>query len=402
MGLTMPEPGAFFYPPQTIAYGVAVLRKAGYAVGALDAVGLNMNMQAAVAHLRLHRPDLFLVQATPKTWDADYAFLDALKRELPQVPRVLIGLGARFLPWEEWRVVADAVLVGDAEWGLVEAVDALRAGGDAPGLWRADSPTPPAPVRLPDRPPLPRPAWDALPTDAYPFLSLWGSRGCDDNCRWCPYVVGWGHGRRTRPAREVAEELVWLWRTFGKNRHIFRDPVFAADEAWVREFCRAVRELAAPPPPWEIEDRPEHLTPSLLREMAAAGCTQVKLGLEVLSPELLVRWGRVPDRERAQRYEEAAARAIRACRDLGILCKVFLVLGIGESEADLERTERFIHTHKPHYVSAKRFVHYPGVNPLDLPSLPEETLQSWIDRLNAIVYPPRRSWWRRVVRRLRR
>ncbi len=402
MGLTMPSEAAFFYPPQTIAYGVAVLRKAGYTVGALDAVGVQMTIPAVLGHLRRHPADLFVVQAAPKTWNADYLFLDALKRDFPQVPRLLIGTGVRFLPREEWSVVADAVLAGDAEWGLVEAVDALHAGKDAPGLWRPDQPDPPPPVRIPDRPVLPRPAWDALPTDTYPFLSLWGSRGCNDNCRWCPYVIGWGHGRRERPPEEVAEELLWLRETFHKPRHIFRDPVFAANREWVLSFCRTLRTKGDPPPPWEIEDRPEHLTPDVLTEMAAAGCTQVKLGLEVLNPELLIRWGRVPNEGAARAYEQAAADVIDACRRLGILCKTFIVIGVGESEADLVRTEAFIRQHKPHYVSAKRFVLYPGVQPVEVSPLPESVLQRWAERLNRISYPMHLSLWRQVLRWVRR
>ncbi len=395
MGLTMPTPRAFFYPPQTIAYGVAALRAAGYVVGAVDAVGQDLTLPATLALLRAHAPDVFLVQVTPKTWDADYRFLHALGRELPHVPRVLFGTGAHFLPYEEWTAVADALLVGDAEWGVVAALDALQSGDDAPGFWRAGVRAQPAAVRIPPNPVLPRPAWDALPTDGYTFLTLWGSRGCDAMCRWCPYVVGWGRPRRSRNPEAVAEELFWLWRTFRKERHIFRDPVFAADPEWVFAFTRALRERGRPFPPWEVEDRPEHLTPEVLRAMKGAGCTQVKLGLEVVSPSLLARWQRVPDVAAGEAYVEAAARAIRTCREVNLVCHVFIVTGVGETEEELAATEAFLRKHRPHYVSVKRFTAYPGVHPIPFTPLPEEVLQRWEARLAAHRYPPKGPWWRR-------
>ncbi len=402
MGLTMPAPDAFFYPPQSLAYSIAVLRVAGYHALGLDAVGEMLDIPATLARVQTLQPDLIAVLVAPKTWDADQAFLHALAEALPHTPRLLIGMGARFVPHASWSPMADALLAGDPEWGLVEAVDALRDEEEAPGLWRSDVAEPPAPVRVPDRPLLPRPAWDALPVDRYPFLSLWGSRGCDASCRWCPYVVGWGRGRRTRAPEDVAEELLWLAETFGKPRHIFRDPVFAADNAWVEALCRAIRQRTHTPPAWEVEDRPEHLSASLLATMAQAGCTQVKLGLEVLSPRMLALWQRIPEERAFARYRERAAEVIRACRDLGILCRVFIVTGIGETEDDLAATEAFLHETRPHYVSVKRFVPYPGVHPPHVQVLPDEVLAVWEARLQAAAYPPRPSPWRRLRGRLAR
>ncbi len=398
LGLVMPTPDAFFYPPQTIAYGVGALRAAGYAVGAVDAVGLGLTLPATLALVRGHTPDLFVVHVTPKTWDADFRFLYALRQELPQVPRVLIGTGTRFLPSEEWRSVADAVLIGDAEWGLVPALAAWQSGGEAPGLWRREMALPPAAVRIPSAPVLPRPAWDALPTDKYRFLTLWGSRGCDASCRWCPYVVGWGRPRRARGAEAVAEELWWLWDVFHKDRHMFRDPVFAADAEWVFAFVQALQRRQGPLPRWEVEDRPEHLTEDVLRAMGSAGCTRVKLGLEVVSPPLLARWQRVADEEEGRKYVEAAGRAIRLCRTLGVVCHVFVLIGVGEDEEELAETERFLREFRPHFVSVKRFVPYPGVEPVSFQALPEDVLQRWETRLGGLRFPPKGSWWRRIRR----
>ncbi len=398
MGVTVSAPRGFYYPPQTLAYGIAVLREAGYLVGGVDAVGQDLSLPATLVLLRDHVPDLFVVHVTPQTWDADVRFLQALRGDFPHIPVLLIGTAAHFIPHARWSPWATALLAGDAEWGLVQAVRALPDQQPAAGLWYAHTSTPPAPVRIPHHPTLPRPAWDALPTDVYPFLSLWGSRGCEHTCAWCPYRLGWGDSRRVRDPQEVAEELVWLAQTFGKPRHIFRDPLFAAQPEWVRTFCRELTRRASPPPPWEVEDRPEHLTPDLLHQMARAGCTQVKLGLEIISPSLLVRWHRVPDARAAQAYIRAAAQAIRTCRKEGILCRAFVLTGIGETEEELAATEAFIQEHKPHYVSVKRFVPYPGLpSPPEL-SLPEERLRAWEERLQAHTYPPRPSWRHRLRR----
>lgn len=399
MGVLVPEPDAFFYPPQTLAAGVAVLTGAGYEAIALDAVGERLSGPEALTRAQEMTPDLIAVLVSPMTWEGDRAFLRRLRRAMPRVPLLLIGTGARFIPHDEWAPWADGLLVGEVEWGLVAAVDATLREGGAPGLWRASSLHPPEPVWTPPNAPLPYPAWDALPVERYPFLTLWGSRGCDLGCGYCPYAVGWGKARRARPPAEVAAELRWLAETFGKPRHIVRDSVFAVDPEWVNRFCDALLRDGRPPR-WECEDRPEHLTLPLLARMREAGCTQVKLGVEVLNPDVLVRWARLRRAGDFVTYRTHTAEVIRACRDLGILCRVYILIGLGESEADLEATENFLRQTRPHYVSVKRFTQYPRVRPPQATPLPPEVLSHWERRLLETAVPPRMPLWRRLRRRI--
>ena len=400
MGVVVPHPDGFYYPPQTLAAGVAVLTAAGYRAHALDAVGQPTDSDTLIRHIMALAPDVIGVLVSPKTWAADQAFLEKLRAQTLPAQVVLIGTGARFIPHREWTPLADGVLVGEVEWALASVIDALGHGRPTAGLWRPEEPSPPSPVWVPAGAPIPYPAWDALPVDRYPFLTLWGSRGCSLGCRWCPYAVGWGRVRRARKPERVADELRWLASKFGKHRHIFRDPTFAADPEWVNAFCDALL-AKGPPPPWEFEDRPEHLTLPLLQRMKEAGVTQVKLGVEVLSPHALVMWGRLERASQFVAYRTHAAEAIHACRELGILCRVFILTGIGEREEDLARTEEFLRQTKPHYVSVKRLSVYPGVEGVeDYTPLPDEILSRWEARLSATAHPPRRRPWRRWVQRV--
>ncbi len=359
MGVVGAQANDFVYPPQTLATVAAVLRANDYEVTCIDAVAEKLDTTAAIARLPATNEPLdvgvFVSQATRRI---DMEFIDALAATGLAGEIIAFGPAMRFIgPDVMAHSDVTAVAMGEAETALLSTLQmaAHEAGGDE-DTWIAG----PAAVDA-DPNTLPRPAWDLLPHELYPFLTLQAGRGCDDNCAYCPYVASEGHGRSVRTPEAVVDELAWLARTYPKPRYLFRDIVFAADRAWVEGFCRQVndRHLEVA---WECESRPEHFDLGLLRSMARAGCTTIKIGVETLDDDLLANMGRLRAGESADDYRQRVREVLHACEQVGIGCRVFVMIGLpGETDSARTRTREFLAQMRPPYLSVKIYRPYAGV-----------------------------------------
>ncbi len=359
MGVVGAQANDFLYPPQTIATVAAVLRANDYEVTCIDAVAERLDITATLARFPAPGAPLnvavFVSQATRRI---DIEFIDALAAVRPDDEIIAFGPAMRFIgPDIMAQSNVTAVAMGEAETAVLSTLQMAQVDAEsAEEGWIAG----PAAVDV-DPSTLPRPAWDLLPHELYPFLTLHAGRGCDDNCAYCPYVASEGMGRVVRPPDTVADELAWLARTYPKPRYLFRDIVFAADRAWVEAFCRAVdeRRLEAA---WECESRPEHFDLGLLRSMARAGCTTIKIGVETLDDDLLISLGRLRPGESADDYRRQVQSVLHACEQVGIGCRVFVMIGLpGETESARAQTRAFLAQTRPPYLSVKIYRPYAGI-----------------------------------------
>ena len=139
---------------------------------------------------------------------------------------------------------------------------------------------------------LPFPAWDLLPLNAYfggshqRSMTVMTSRGCPQRCVFCCDPVIYGHRFRGRSARSVVDEVETLWQTHGVEHVNFYDASFMVDAQRVSEICEEMirREL---PVTWRARARADHITEPLIRLMKRSGCTELAIGVEAGSQELL-------------------------------------------------------------------------------------------------------------------
>ncbi len=351
----------FAYPPHTLAVALAVCRQAGLEVRLLDAVAERLDQAATAASIGAAAPEIVAFFASRGTLAADGAHLDHLRRAFPRLPLVVIGAGARFDAEALLAAGASHVLLGDPELalarlaakplpppGIVRVRDLLPDQHNHAGL-----------VRDPSL--LPRPAWDAVSWRHYGFLSVFTARGCEDGCTFCAYVAVQGRSYRARPAVDVVEEMLWLQRTFAPRRILVRDLVFAADRA--RAMSIAQQLVAAGfHTAWECESRPEHFDPALLQQMARAGCTVIKLGIETADPDLLARIERVDAPQEAAHYLAYTRRVIGDARRFGIQTRAFVMAGLpGQTLAHAHATAAFLRQARPTFVHARAYTAYPHV-----------------------------------------
>ena len=363
LGVIGPHADDFYYPPQTIATVAAVLRQAGYSVTCVDAVAEKLDVAATLARVPPRATDLQIgVLMSQATLTVDVDFCQHLLADT-DVDVVAFGSAMRFIGqtvMEQCRVTA--VALGAPETAVLRTLQALAtasADDESDGEWVAGPALPRADLTT-----LPRPAWELLPHDRYPFLTLRAGSGCDDDCAYCPYVAVEGHGRQVRPVQAVVDELAWLQQTFPKARYLFRDIVFAADRAWTEAFCAALiarlaRRLKIN---WECESRPEHFDLALLRQMAGAGCTTIKIGLETVDDEMLELMGRLHPRQTADDYRDQVLEVLDAAAQVRIACRLFVMVGLpGETYGARAQTREFLASVRPPLLSIKAYRPYAGV-----------------------------------------
>jgi len=367
MGTVYQGPKGFLYPPHTLAVVAGSLRDAGCPVRASDLV-----VEESLPNLA--DADAVGVFVSYATLDNDLTFLTNLQKRISAM-LVAFGPAMRFVGEEVLaRTPVDAVLVGEAEAFFVAALGHLcSVDSPAPRLWTADEFSE---ARCDERgfvrdlDALPFPAWDLLPHGRYPLLTVMGSRGCPDQCVYCPYAAAQGHCFRTRSVASVLAELAWLDEGFRPRRVVFRDPVFAHDRGRVVDLCEGMleRELHLH---WECESRPEHFDAGLLQLMKRAGCQWVKVGLETTDKVLLQRLKRVDSTEEAAAYVQHVADVVQTCNQIGLPCRLFVMAGLpGQNQATAEDTARFAERIRPAALNVKLFEGYPGIDAV--PALDED------------------------------
>lgn len=372
----------FRYPPHTLATVAATLREAGHIVTVCDAVALEYDIARCVGDVLAGQPDIIGVFVSWATRETDQRFIAALREGADHsVPIIPLGISIRLMG--DYLGAADHLLYGEPELSfpilcdrvmskkgllarVVSPADLAAPGYDAQGL-------------LENLDALPYPAWDLLPVGHYSHLTILSSRGCEEACSWCPYVVA--QGRRFRacsPSRVVAElrELVQRYRP---RRIVFRDPAFAQDADRVESICRRI--LADPTfrpgknLVWECESHPQHFDRPLLHLMSLAGCVGIKVGLETVEADVLSREGRT--RQDAEGYLAHVSELARACAHEDIALRLFLLVGLpNQTLAGAQETAAFVRSLRPASVSVKALEHYPELRLSAAPTLSQTEIEA--------------------------
>lgn len=403
----------FRYPPHTVGVVGAVLRAGGHEVTIIDAPALGYDIKQGVRAVLAAGPELVGAFVSWATREADGAFLAALRQELARVcPIAAFGVSVGFM--HEALAGADYLLEGEPELAfralceqLLEKRATLErvlsptalgvAGYDAQGL-------------LSDLNALPVPAWDLLPWREYPFLTVLSSRGCEERCHWCPYVVAQGRRFRACSPTRVVEELRELVRLYRPRRIVFRDPAFAQRRGRVEAICRLILAERSLKPGknllWECETYPEHLDEALLELMHRAGCVGVKLGLETTDAGVLYREERVREEADVAGYLSRIAALARACARLGMACRLFVMVGLpGQTLDSARETAAFVRSLPLASLTVKAFKAYPAVRTV-LKSCDEEAIRAQAEVLTGVAQAVRERpmcqgpRWRRALTRL--
>jgi radical SAM superfamily enzyme YgiQ (UPF0313 family) len=249
------------------------------------------------------------------------------------------------------------VLCGEAEDTLVQLCRSILQAREIPeldGLVRLDAHGQPSRnlQRLAKNP-----AWAelSLPSrdlvDMEPYRSAWlkahgyfstnmvASRGCPYHCNWCAKPIS-GNRFHVRPAAAVAEEMKLLKVRTGADHIWFGDDVFALNHRWVQEFAEEVTKRDAAVP-FKIQSRADLMTEQTVRNLKAAGCAEVWMGVESGSQLVL----NAMDKGLSLPAVVAGRRNLKSA---GIRACYFLQFGYpGETWAELQETIAFVRETRP-------------------------------------------------------
>jgi radical SAM superfamily enzyme YgiQ (UPF0313 family) len=183
----------------------------------------------------------------------------------------------------------------------------------------------------------PAPRRDLLPRESFlTTTSVIATRGCHNRCGFCylatrglhmPYLV--------RDVEQVVEEI----RGDDQPYAVFTDNNLGSRPEYLRELCRGLRPLEKI---WsaavsiDVAD-----DPSLIREMALAGCTGVFVGFESLQD------ANISDAGKKSPPTEDYARRVRMFHDVGIQVNGSFVLGFDHDRPDVfATTVQWIEEHR--------------------------------------------------------
>ena len=367
------------YPPLGTLYAAALLRSAGMSVTVFDTM-LNDPEGGFEAALRQNRPRIVVV------FEDNFNFLSKmcltrmrevayhiLETSLDAGATVLVnGSDASDHALDYLQRGFHGVLLGEAEWTLLEAVSHLLKGEEnafdqvdgLAYLHKRSSElvkTPPrAFMRNLDH--LPFPSRDLIDTNQYRSawkqahgyfsLNIVASRGCPYRCNWCAKPI-YGDSFSVRSAAAVAAEMQQLKCNYAADHLWFADDIFGLRPKWVRELAAEVEKRDAALP-FKMQSRVDLMTPGNVNALRRAGCAEVWMGAESGSQKILDAMDKGTRVDQiAQARENLRREGIRAC--------YFLQFGYpGETWQDIQSTIRLVRDTRPDDIGVSVSYPLPG------------------------------------------
>lgn len=367
------------YPPLGTLYAAALLRNAGFSVAVFDTMLANPEQEFQAA-LDEHRPRVVVVyednfnfltkMCLTRMREVAYHILEVSQKAGATV--LVNGSDASDHALQYLRKGFRCVLLGEAEWTLLEVVQHLLQGknggmAQTPGLAYLDDQTREL-VRTLQRPLmrdldlLSFPARDLIDADRYRTawktahgyfsLNIVASRGCPYRCNWCAKPI-YGDSFSVRSAWSVAEEMRRLKYDFGAEHLWFADDIFGLRAKWVHELAVEVERLNAAVP-FKMQSRVDLMTVDTARALRRAGCAEVWLGVESGSQKIL------DAMDKGTRVEQIA-KARDNLRNEGIRACYFLQFGYqGETWEDIQKTVKLVQATRPDDVGVSVSYPLPG------------------------------------------
>jgi anaerobic magnesium-protoporphyrin IX monomethyl ester cyclase len=367
------------YPPLGTLYAAALLQRFGISVAVFDTM-LNDPAEGFRSALEQHRPKIVVVyednfnflskMCLTRMREVAYDILDASRKA--GAIAIVNGSDASDHALDYLQRGFRCVLLGEAEWTLLEVVQSLLSnenaafshikglallGGKRDEVFRSGS----RPL-MRDLDALPFPARELVDLDQYQdswrsahgyfSLNIVASRGCPYRCNWCAKPI-YGDAFSVRSAASVAEEMRRLKHDCYAQHLWFADDIFGLQAKWVTDLAEQVERLDAVLP-FKMQSRVDLMTRNTVRALRRAGCAEVWMGVESGSQKIL-------DAMEKGTHIEQFAIATENLRNEGIRASYFLQFGYpGETWEDIQKTVEVVRATRPDDIGVSVSYPLPG------------------------------------------
>ncbi|MCH2207147.1 MAG: radical SAM protein [Lentisphaerales bacterium] len=354
--------------PFFMATAGAVLRKNGYKVKILDAVGEDIQLSEAYELIAEFAPDVIFSEASTPSILWDKKVFDDLHAKFPEAIIVSGGSqGVSMIPdLMKESEVPHYWLGGEFDLSLLKLVQVLQGNGelkDVPGLISREINNPPAVVE--DVLQLPSPLYSDLPVKSYsdpvcglpaPVAQIWLSRGCPYKCTFCvwPQVVFGNNKYRTRHLNDALDDIEDLIYNHGCESFYFDDDTTNVGPKRMIELAEGIKARGLDKYPWSMMARADCMNDAALEALKSAGLYSIKYGVESISEAL------VNSCEKGTNLKKFR-RAIEYTQELGIKLHLTFMFGIPEeTEETIQETLDFAMEVAPESAQFSLCTPFPG------------------------------------------
>jgi len=132
---------------------------------------------------------------------------------------------------------------------------------------------------------IPIPAYDMLDMKNYAYVVLMCTRGCPHNCTFCELPSVHGKGIRCRPADKISQELELALSLNPKLEIRYEDEFMGLFPERTKQVLELIKSKEVGQ--FRAATRPDGITDEILKKLKEAGCTNLYIGMESGSDEVL-------------------------------------------------------------------------------------------------------------------
>lgn len=288
------------FPPKGLMYIAAYLRNAGISVSILDAKQMQYEkpsllrrslkeIQYIVKHMvKEQSPQIIGITSTTISYIPGIKLAKAVKEAVPAAKIVIGGVHVKFTAHETLTECPyiDIVVRGEGERPMMEIVEGKPLSKIEGITYRENGNIVDNPVgRLLTPDEIPIPAYDLLDMTKYAYVVLMCTRGCPYECSFCELPSIHGKGIRYRSAEKISEELDLALSLNPKLEIRYEDEFMGLQMERTTKIMEVIKSKKVGQ--FRAATRPDALSGEVLVKLKEAGCTNLYIGMESGSDEVL-------------------------------------------------------------------------------------------------------------------